>query len=389
MANKKITELTELNATPANDDELVIVDTDAAATKRISVNNLMAAGGGGGARTIDTKTTDYTLVSGDLGKVIACDSSSNDITITVPNTSTLGAGFYCYVVQTAESYQKGSGFYVAIDGAASVETDAREFAKTSKVFLKGQGAYATITNYATDKYFVDGDVGNLYGFASIVCDRTKVTNYLNFDDNSENNYASSGYTDWDGSNQYYGKITGPQLSGNYKYYAAGGGYITSDVDSAFGQSGASTPNIESNSYVNNHMQGSGFYEIYVYCGDGTTITTVDAEDMNGVTIPVMPFFHKMNSSSQSSYAFALGMWYYGSSGGSVSEAAVTSSTGVSDYYGVGYFGRADSGFGPGEQDIAFGGIHETSAGAGVNLESSYPEFGTTNNQLTPVGKLFI
>lgn len=41
MANTKISELTELNATPANSDELAIVDSGT--TKRISVSNLMGA----------------------------------------------------------------------------------------------------------------------------------------------------------------------------------------------------------------------------------------------------------------------------------------------------------------------------------------------------------
>ncbi len=41
MANTKISELTELNTTPANSDELAIVDSGT--TKRISVSNLMGA----------------------------------------------------------------------------------------------------------------------------------------------------------------------------------------------------------------------------------------------------------------------------------------------------------------------------------------------------------
>jgi len=46
MADKKISELTELDATPAVGDFLAIVDTDASATKKISVANLMAAEAG-------------------------------------------------------------------------------------------------------------------------------------------------------------------------------------------------------------------------------------------------------------------------------------------------------------------------------------------------------
>jgi hypothetical protein len=49
MANKKITELTELSATPAGADLLAIVDdvSGTPTTKKISVTNLMSAGSGG------------------------------------------------------------------------------------------------------------------------------------------------------------------------------------------------------------------------------------------------------------------------------------------------------------------------------------------------------
>ena len=98
----------------------------------------------------------------------------------------------------------------------------------------------------------------------------------------------------------------------------------------------------------------------------------------------------MNSSSNSSYAYAFGMWYYGDNSGSVSEAMVNQSTGGSVYFGVAYFGKPDSGYGPNEQDVAFGGIYESSLGAGVNYEHAYPEFNTGSGyQNTPVGKLFI
>ena len=42
MATKKITDLTELSATPASNDVVAIVDIDADVTKKITISNLQA-----------------------------------------------------------------------------------------------------------------------------------------------------------------------------------------------------------------------------------------------------------------------------------------------------------------------------------------------------------
>lgn len=53
------------------------------------------SGGGGGALTIDNKTSAYTVVAGDLGKIINCTSGTFTVSLTA--AATLGAGFYCYI----------------------------------------------------------------------------------------------------------------------------------------------------------------------------------------------------------------------------------------------------------------------------------------------------
>ena len=53
------------------------------------------AGGGSSALTVITKSAAYTVVAGDLGKVINC---SGTITISLTAAATLGAGFYCTIV---------------------------------------------------------------------------------------------------------------------------------------------------------------------------------------------------------------------------------------------------------------------------------------------------
>jgi len=63
MADTKLSALTELAATPANDDEVYIRDVSEAAaaeSKRITIANLMAAAGGGLAITTGSYTGDNT-----------------------------------------------------------------------------------------------------------------------------------------------------------------------------------------------------------------------------------------------------------------------------------------------------------------------------------------
>ena len=68
------------------------------------------AGGGAFAYTIDNKTAAYTVVSGDLGKIINC--SSGTFTISLTSAATLGAGWYCWIYNTDDG---ASNFAVTID----------------------------------------------------------------------------------------------------------------------------------------------------------------------------------------------------------------------------------------------------------------------------------
>ena len=59
-----------------------------------------AIGGGGGAsaQTIDIKTADYTVVSGDLGKIIKYFGAGADRTVTLTAGATLGEGFHVTIL---------------------------------------------------------------------------------------------------------------------------------------------------------------------------------------------------------------------------------------------------------------------------------------------------
>ena len=158
MANKKITELTELTA-PVGADILAIVDDVAgtATTKKVSVTNLMGQASASNLSSYDfngnaisnfdasindqTGTT-YTLISGDNGKVVVLDNASA-VTVTVP--SGLGAGFNCSFVQ------KGAG-QVSFSASGTTVNNRQSHTK-----INAQYGVASIVAYAADTFVLAGD----------------------------------------------------------------------------------------------------------------------------------------------------------------------------------------------------------------------------------------
>ena len=172
MANKKITELTELT-TPAGADIVAIVDDVAgtATTKKVTATNLMtlapvqSVAGQTGTVTIsagdltdgnfdgiaisgfdasinDQTGTAYTLLSSDNGKVVVLDNASA-VTVTVP--SGLGAGFNCSFVQ------KGAG-QVSFTAPSTTINNRQSHTK-----INGQYGVASIVAYAADTFVLAGD----------------------------------------------------------------------------------------------------------------------------------------------------------------------------------------------------------------------------------------
>ena len=160
MANKKITELTELT-TPAGADIVAIVDDVAGTptTKKVTVTNLMGQASASNLSSYDfngnaisnfdasindqTGTT-YTLVAGDNGKVVVLDNASA-VTVTVP--SGLGAGFNCSFVQ------KGAG-QVSFDNNSGATTINNRQSHTK---INAQYGVASIVAYAADTFVLAGD----------------------------------------------------------------------------------------------------------------------------------------------------------------------------------------------------------------------------------------
>jgi len=198
MANKKITELSNL-ATPNGADLLAIVDDIAgtATTKKVTATNLMTlapvqsvAGrtgtvtlshtdvsglGTAATKTVGTadtnviavssgvvdlggnkledfdasidadKTADHTLVASDNGKVIVMNKATA-VTVTVP--SGLGAGFNCSFVQ------KGAG-QVTFSASSTTINNRQSHTK-----INAQFGVASLVAYAADVFVLAGDTAS-------------------------------------------------------------------------------------------------------------------------------------------------------------------------------------------------------------------------------------
>ena len=207
MANKKISSLTSLGATPAVGDILPITDVSdttgsaQGTTKKVTVADLVAAApqgdlvasnnlsdvvsagtartnlglGDAATKTVGTADTNvlavssgivdlggnkledfdasindqtgttYTLVAGDNGKVVVLNNASA-VTVTVP--SGLGVGFNCSFVQ------KGAG-QVSFSASGTTINNRQSHTK-----INGQYGVASLVAYDTDTYILAGDTAS-------------------------------------------------------------------------------------------------------------------------------------------------------------------------------------------------------------------------------------
>ena len=207
MANKKISSLTSLGATPAVGDILPITDVSdttgsaQGTTKKVTVADLVAAApqgdlvasnnlsdvvsagtartnlglGDAATKTVGTADTNvlavssgtvdlggnkledfdasindqtgttYTLVAGDNGKVVVLNNASA-VTVTVP--SGLGVGFNCSFVQ------KGAG-QVSFSASGTTINNRQSHTK-----INGQYGVASIVAYVADTFVLAGDTAS-------------------------------------------------------------------------------------------------------------------------------------------------------------------------------------------------------------------------------------
>lgn len=118
--------------------------------------NGSAIGGGGGssAITISNKTGAYTVVAGDLGKIINCTSGAFTVSLTA--AATLGSGFYCWIWNTSST----STDAITIDPSGSETIDGL----STHILRRGEGLQIVCdgTNFQTgDKKTMRGYAENL------------------------------------------------------------------------------------------------------------------------------------------------------------------------------------------------------------------------------------
>ncbi len=253
MANKKLSSLDALGATPAVSDILAITDVSdttgsaQGTTKKVTVANLVAAApqgdllasnnlsdvaNAGTSRTnlglgtaattastdyasafynIVTKTGNYTLTNAENGKVIFCNSSSR-IDITVP--SGLTSGFNCRVVQG------GAGRVLFVTSGTTINGYTSGSDAPNAVI--GQHGVAVLVPTGTNIYSLHGDINYLSLFNN--------TKSLSFDGSNE--YVALGGTQASGNNTFhYGTsafsisvwVKPSALSGNDQIIGAHGG----------------------------------------------------------------------------------------------------------------------------------------------------------------------
>ena len=160
MANKKISDLTSLGATPAATDIIPITDVSGTpTTKKVTVANLVSATSAGALSsydfdgnailgfdaTLNDQTDSYTLVAGDAGKVVVLNKGSA-VNLTVP--SGLGAGFTCSVIQ------KGAGQVTFVASSTTINN------RQTHTKIAGQHGVATLIATAANVFVLAGDTAS-------------------------------------------------------------------------------------------------------------------------------------------------------------------------------------------------------------------------------------
>lgn len=149
MANTKISELTALGATPADDDVLAIVDTSASATKKVTVANLVAAASGSGQIEKQYRYDGALAVNtGDARLYIPVACSASDINLYLKTASSSGSVGVDFVidgtVDTSMTIAQGS---TSGSGSSSTAISAGSYI-TFDITSAGTGAedlYAAIS----------------------------------------------------------------------------------------------------------------------------------------------------------------------------------------------------------------------------------------------------
>jgi len=129
MANKKVSDLTALGGTPANDDVLYIVDTSATASKKVTYANLIA-GAGGGVSIVTSK------VSVNNAAVLAMKYNDTPVTLKAAESGKIIVPLKAIVVATHAGSNESSSDDLRMGWSATDSTTSQYWA-TARDFMNG------------------------------------------------------------------------------------------------------------------------------------------------------------------------------------------------------------------------------------------------------------
>tara|TARA_Y100001972_G_C7664903_1_gene335941 strand:+ start:65 stop:616 length:552 start_codon:yes stop_codon:yes gene_type:complete len=136
MANQKVSDLTALGATPANDDVLYIVDTSASASKKVTYANLVAGAGG---------TVVSTKVSINNAAVLAMKFDNTPVTLKAAESGKIIVPVAAIVVATYATTTESSSDDLRLGWSAADSTTTQNWG-ASRDFMNGVSS-GTITQY--------------------------------------------------------------------------------------------------------------------------------------------------------------------------------------------------------------------------------------------------
>lgn len=310
-----------------------------ASSGSVSINGSVPSGGGASAITISNKTAAYTIVAGDLGKIINCTSGTFTVSLTA--AATLGSGFNCWIWNTSAT----STDAITIDPNGAETIDG----VTTIILRRGEGTQVVCdgTNWQT------GDKKTMRGYAENITDsqaRPVASGNLSI---AMGGYVNASTASGIGSIAIHGNATASQ--GTAIGLSSGGSFATAAVNAgsvALGGSYASGLDSFAAAIGNN---SSG------YGANGTNSVAIGS--LNKVT-------------SSSGYGTSIGGYSNTSSANWAVTLGGRSCTAGFDYsIALGYSGTPNA-----VGKIAFGHVSGVSSGVGWGTISLY---GATTNA-TPV-----
>ena len=311
------------------------------------LNGTAVGGGGGGASalTIDDKTAAYTVVAGDLGKIINC--TSNTFTVSLTAAATLGAGFHCWIRNS--SVGPSDVITVAPSGAEKIDELATiGLRNKEQIHITSTGTGFIIIRSKLSAFSDNFDGG---GFLPTASGRRAIaigsnaaatgdwSNALGLNTSATANHATAiGQNSFGAGSQ---AVTGAAMalggsyaSGNSSFAAA----IANDT-SSYGASGSNSVAIGS------LAKATGADAVSI--GESSQATSADAIALGRMVRATSSYATAMGYNCLSSAAYSVALGYQATASGSNAIAAGASST---------YGERATA---SGNGSVALGGAYAT------------------------------